>query len=37
MKTNGWTPALLTGQDFAGFMKSENQRVKDILGRLGLV
>jgi len=37
MQANGWTPALLTGQDFADFMKSENQRVKDILGELGLV
>jgi putative tricarboxylic transport membrane protein len=37
MKANGWTPALLTGPEFAAYMKSENQRVKDILGQLGLV
>lgn len=37
MEANGWTPALLTGQDFAAYMKSENQRVADILGQLGLV
>lgn len=36
MAKNGWTPSLLTGQKFADYMESENQRVADILGKLGL-
>jgi putative tricarboxylic transport membrane protein len=36
MAKNGWTPALLTGQQFADYIKSENKRVADILGKLGL-
>jgi putative tricarboxylic transport membrane protein len=37
MAENGWTPALLTGQRFEDYIVSENQRVEDILAKLGLV
>lgn len=37
MAKNGWTDALLTGQKFADYIESENKRVEDILGKLGLV
>ncbi|MDQ4006579.1 MAG: tripartite tricarboxylate transporter substrate binding protein [Actinomycetota bacterium] len=37
MAKNGWTPALLPGQKFEDFIASENQRVEDILAKLGLV
>jgi putative tricarboxylic transport membrane protein len=33
---NGWTDAFLTGDEFGAFIKSENQRVGDVLGELGL-
>ena len=36
MAKNGWTPALLTGQEFSDYMASETKRVQDILGKLGL-
>jgi putative tricarboxylic transport membrane protein len=36
MAKNGWSNALLTGEEFARYIDSENQRVKDILGQLGL-
>jgi putative tricarboxylic transport membrane protein len=33
---NGWTDAFITGDEFGNFIKSENQRVGDVLGELGL-
>jgi putative tricarboxylic transport membrane protein len=33
---NGWTDAFLTGDEFGAFVKSENQRVGDVLNELGL-
>ena len=36
-KKNGWTDALATGEEFDTFIESENQRVKDVLTKLGLV
>lgn len=36
-KKNGWTDALATGEEFGTFIESENQRVKDVLTKLGLV
>ncbi|MBC7595538.1 MAG: tripartite tricarboxylate transporter substrate binding protein [Kineosporiaceae bacterium] len=36
-KKNGWTDALATGEEFGTFIESENQRVEDVLTKLGLV
>lgn len=36
-KKNGWTDAFMPGKEFADFIQSENQRVKDVLTKLGLV
>jgi putative tricarboxylic transport membrane protein len=33
---NGWTDAFITGDEFGAFIKSENQRVGDVLSELGL-
>jgi putative tricarboxylic transport membrane protein len=33
---NGWTDAFITGDEFAAFITSENQRVSDVLSELGL-
>ncbi|HEX3211693.1 MAG TPA: tripartite tricarboxylate transporter substrate binding protein [Actinomycetota bacterium] len=33
---NGWTDAFITGDEFAAFITSENQRVGDVLSELGL-
>jgi putative tricarboxylic transport membrane protein len=33
---NGWTDAYLAGDEFASFLKAENQRVGDVLAQLGL-
>jgi putative tricarboxylic transport membrane protein len=33
---NGWTDAFITGDEFGAFIKSENQRVGDVLNELGL-
>jgi putative tricarboxylic transport membrane protein len=33
---NGWTDAFMTGDEFGAFVKSENQRVGDVLNELGL-
>jgi putative tricarboxylic transport membrane protein len=33
---NGWTDAFITGDEFSAFITSENQRVSDVLGELGL-
>ena len=33
---NGWTDAYLSGDAFAAFLKSEDQRVRQVLGELGL-
>jgi putative tricarboxylic transport membrane protein len=33
---NGWTDAFMVGDQYAAFLKSENQRVGDVLNRLGL-
>jgi putative tricarboxylic transport membrane protein len=32
----GWTDAFITGDEFAAFITSENQRVSDVLSELGL-
>lgn len=36
IKKNGWTDAFLTGDDFAQFLKDQDQRVADVLKTLGL-
>jgi len=36
LTTNGWTDAFMVGDEYAAFLKSENQRVGDVLGELGL-
>jgi len=36
LATNGWTDAFITGDEFGTFITSENQRVGDVLGELGL-
>jgi len=33
---NGWTDAFITGDDFGDFIDSEDKRVADVLGGLGL-
>jgi len=33
---NGWTDAFMVGEEYATFLKAENQRVGDVLGQLGL-
>ena len=33
---NGWTDAFITGDEFGAFLKSEDQRVADVLNELGL-
>jgi putative tricarboxylic transport membrane protein len=33
---NGWTDAFMVGDEYAAFLKSENQRVGEVLGELGL-
>jgi putative tricarboxylic transport membrane protein len=33
---NNWTDAFMVGDEYAAFLKSENQRVADVLNRLGL-
>jgi putative tricarboxylic transport membrane protein len=33
---NGWTDAFLAGDEFGNFIKSEDQRVGDVLSKLGL-
>jgi putative tricarboxylic transport membrane protein len=33
---NGWTDAFLAGDEYAAFIKSEDQRVGDVLSKLGL-
>jgi putative tricarboxylic transport membrane protein len=36
LKTNGWTDAFATGEEFASFLKEQDQRVADVLAKLGL-
>lgn len=36
LKTNGWTDAFATGEEFASFLKEQDQRVADVLTALGL-
>ncbi|MFG1998594.1 Bug family tripartite tricarboxylate transporter substrate binding protein [Spirillospora sp. NPDC048911] len=36
LRTNGWTPAFLAGDQFGAFLKAENDRVASILKELGL-
>jgi putative tricarboxylic transport membrane protein len=36
LSTNGWTDAFMVGDEYAAFLKAENQRVGDVLGKLGL-
>ena len=33
---NGWTDAFMVGDEYAAFLKSEDQRVADVLNELGL-
>jgi putative tricarboxylic transport membrane protein len=33
---NGWTDAFMVGDEYAAFIKAENQRVGEVLGELGL-
>jgi putative tricarboxylic transport membrane protein len=33
---NGWTDAFMVGEEYAAFLKSEDQRVGDVLDQLGL-
>jgi putative tricarboxylic transport membrane protein len=33
---NGWTDAFVVGDEYAAFLKSEDQRVADVLNKLGL-
>lgn len=36
LKTNGWTPAFLPGEEFGDFLADENDRVASVLTELGL-
>jgi putative tricarboxylic transport membrane protein len=36
LATNGWTDAFMVGDEYAAFLKAENQRVGEVLGELGL-
>jgi putative tricarboxylic transport membrane protein len=36
LATNGWTDAFMVGDEYATFLKSEDQRVADVLNQLGL-
>lgn len=36
LEQNGWTDAFATGDEFATFMKDQDQRVTDVLAQLGL-
>jgi putative tricarboxylic transport membrane protein len=36
LSTNGWTDAFMVGDEYAAFLKSEDQRVADVLNQLGL-
>jgi putative tricarboxylic transport membrane protein len=36
LATNGWTDAFMVGDEYGAFLKSEDQRVADVLNELGL-
>ena len=36
LEENGWTDAFITGDEYAEFLQSENERVATVLGELGL-
>lgn len=36
LKTHGWTDAFITGDEFGTFLKDQDQRVADVLKKLGL-
>jgi putative tricarboxylic transport membrane protein len=36
MSKNGWTDAFMVGDEYAAFLKAEDQRVADVLNELGL-
>ena len=36
LATNGWTDAFMVGDEYAAFLKAEDQRVADVLNELGL-
>jgi putative tricarboxylic transport membrane protein len=36
LEDNGWTDAFITGDEYAEFLQSENERVATVLGELGL-
>jgi putative tricarboxylic transport membrane protein len=36
LDTHGWTDAFITGDEFETFLKDQDQRVSDVLGKLGL-
>jgi putative tricarboxylic transport membrane protein len=37
LEDNGWTDAFLTGDDFSAYLTEESDRVKSVMGELGLV
>jgi putative tricarboxylic transport membrane protein len=37
LETNGWSDAFITGDEFATFLKDQDDRVADVLTTLGLV
>ncbi|MGH3363915.1 MAG: Bug family tripartite tricarboxylate transporter substrate binding protein [Nocardioidaceae bacterium] len=36
LEQNGWTDAFMTGDEYAGFLQEQDQRVEDTLSQLGL-
>ncbi|MET4060237.1 putative tricarboxylic transport membrane protein [Arthrobacter sp. UYP6] len=36
LATNGWTDAFITGEEFSAFLTEQDQRVSDVLSKLGL-
>jgi putative tricarboxylic transport membrane protein len=36
LSQNGWTDAFMVGDEYGTFLKSEDQRVADVLNELGL-
>ncbi len=36
LTTNGWSDAFITGDEFTSFLTEQDQRVSDVLSKLGL-
>jgi putative tricarboxylic transport membrane protein len=36
LKTNGWSDAFITGDEFKSFLTEQDKRVADVLTKLGL-